>query len=633
MGVRRQAPGWLTWVLAGGLALVFLGERILPGLAAARLLATSLGTVLVLASAAWRAVAWRRARAAGGANAPDEARRQGELALASLGCVLVLALYFLTTDTGISLLRLDFADEAARGRYRSALEVLWVILAAVSLLPALVAATAPDRRPGAATGEGLETERLREAFNAGLVIALAGALLFVVGFVAARRDRFVDLGYFRTSSPGTATTALVRSLHAPLRVALFFPDASPVKREVEDYFQALAHSGARLQLEEHDRLADPEATRRFDVRDDGTVVLSGNGKTQRVVLPVDMNDARPRLRNLDRDVQAQLTQLVRRPRVAYLTIGHGELNDTVQIQSPGAPAAQGLGGVDALRSLLRYLNYEVKDLGLSAGLARDVPSDASVVLVLGPRRSFLPEELAALDRYAARGGSLLLALQPRSDFRLGPLERRLGLRFDGVPLADDQQYVRRRGDLTDRGLLVTDRFSAHDAVRTASLAGAGSAALFPDPGRLQPLDSSAVHPTFVIRSLPTAFLDRNGDYEADGTQEKRDEYPLAAAVQEPDSGRALVYADAEMFTDAVLSSLRVNASLVMDGIRWLGREEALSGTTVSEDDVPIQHTRAQDVGWFYSTILGAPALVLAFGLVGVRRHRRTGRTGRTESKA
>jgi len=85
-----------------------------------------------------------------------------------------------------------------------------------------------------------------------------------------------------------------------------------------------------------------------------------------------------------------------------------------------------------------------------------------------------------------------------------------------------------------------------------------------------------------------------------------------------------VYADAEMFTDPVLSSLRVNAAIVGDGVRWLGREEELAGTTESEEDVPIQHTRTQDVAWFYSTILGAPALLLGLGLFGVRRHRRRG---------
>ncbi len=619
MGVSRQAPGWLTWVLAAGLALVFLGERILPGAPAARLVATGLGVVLVLASAAWRVLSWRRARAAGVA---PEARLEGQLALTYAGCVLALVLYFLSTDAGIALLRLDFAQETSRARYHDALQVLWATLVAVSLLPALLAALAPGVRRAA--GELLESARVADAFNTGLVIALAGTLLFVVGFVATRRDHWVDLGYFRTASPGTATTATARALKTPLKVLLFFPDASPVKTEVEDYFNKLRNSGARLTIEEHDRLADPQVTTRFDVRDDGTIVLSAGGEPQRLVLPVELDAARAQLRTLDRDVQTRLTQLVRGPRVAYLTVGHGELNDTT-VENTTFLQEKQLGGVDALRTLLRMLNYQVKDLGLGSGLGREVPSDAAIVLVLGPRRSFLPEELAALDRYAARGGSLFLALQPRSDFRLGLLEQRLGLRFDGVPLADDQQYVRRRGDRTDRGLILTNRFAGHAAIKTASVAGPEAAALFPDAGRLQPLDSGAVRPTVLMRTLPSTFLDRNGNYEADGPQDARGEYDLAAAVAEPDSGRALVYADAEMFTDAVLSSLRINASLAADGMRWLGKEEQLSGTTVSEEDVPIEHTRAQDVGWFYSTILGAPALVLLFGLVGVQRRRRPGR--------
>ena len=73
------------------------------------------------------------------------------------------------------------------------------------------------------------------------------------------------------------------------------------------------------------------------------------------------------------------------------------------------------------------------------------------------------------------------------------------------------------------------------------------------------------------------------------------------------------YADADLFSDAVLSSLGVNAALAADGIRWLGREEDLAGEVSSEADVPIVHTRAEDVIWFYLIILGAPGLV---GLVG-----------------
>src|SRR5690606_8671252 len=97
----------------------------------------------------------------------------------------------------------------------------------------------------------------------------------------------------------------------------------------------------------------------------------------------------------------------------------------------------------------------------------------------------------------------------------------------------------------------------------------------------------------------------------------------ASAEGEPEQQmRALVFASSAMFSDAVLSSLGLNAALVAEAVKWLGGEEAFTGVTESEGDVPIVHTKAEDVGWFYATSLGAPGLVLVLGLTGVFRHRR-----------
>ncbi len=106
------------------------------------------------------------------------------------------------------------------------------------------------------------------------------------------------------------------------------------------------------------------------------------------------------------------------------------------------------------------------------------------------------------------------------------------------------------------------------------------------------------------------------------------EYNLVAAIEGSEDGapgmRALVYADAGLFTDGVISSIALNAALFADGVRWLGGDEEFGGEIASEVDVPIVHTRAQNVAWFYSTILGAPLLILAAGIATVTR-RRSGR--------
>ena len=58
MGVRRR---WLTWVVVGGLAAVFLGERAFGGVALVRLPLSVLGAASVLGATLWRVRSWRGA--------------------------------------------------------------------------------------------------------------------------------------------------------------------------------------------------------------------------------------------------------------------------------------------------------------------------------------------------------------------------------------------------------------------------------------------------------------------------------------------------------------------------------------------------------------------------------------------
>jgi hypothetical protein len=60
---------------------------------------------------------------------------------------------------------------------------------------------------------------------------------------------------------------------------------------------------------------------------------------------------------------------------------------------------------------------------------------------------------------------------------------------------------------------------------------------------------------------------------------------------------------------------------VLDAVRWLMGDEKFQGEITSEADVPITHTRKQDVIWFYSTIFLVPALVVGLGLIVTRRRR------------
>jgi ABC-type uncharacterized transport system involved in gliding motility auxiliary subunit len=134
--------------------------------------------------------------------------------------------------------------------------------------------------------------------------------------------------------------------------------------------------------------------------------------------------------------------------------------------------------------------------------------------------------------------------------------------------------------------------------------------------------------------MASTFVDLNGNREYDEGSEKRDRYNIGAAIED-DSGkgdkskeeekvgmRAMVFADSEAFSDVLLRKVPLIQALVVDAVKWLGGEEDLAGETISEKDVLIEHTKSEDVVWFYLSLVGAPLIILGLGLAGVMWRRR-----------
>jgi len=610
MGVSRRG---LTWWVVGGLAAAFVAHKVFHDFTPVRAPLSVAGFVAVFGGALWRVLCWHRADG-------EERAVERAFALAYVGCAVALLGFMVGTEDGVRWLGLDFSDPLLGLRFRRGFLVGSTIVLAASLLPALAAQwslrVGEQDEPGATR---VESMRVRESATSALSVALAGAFLAVGAYLTAAHDRTLDASFFKTSTPGTAVQEIVRSMAEPLRVLLFFPEANPVKDEVENYFRLLDAATDNVQVETHDRLSQPLVAADYEVRDDGTVVLMRGDRDERVYLPIQLGAARARLRILDGEIQSELLKLQRNQLFAYMTVGHGELNDP--FREGGGATSESQPSVAALRSLLELLSYQVRDLGVRTGLGSRIPDDATVLMVLGPQRPFLDEEMSVVKEYLDRGGSLLMALEPDSDFDLGRLRDHLGIEYSSTTLADDQRHLRQTRTLADRRLIVTDRLSAHASVTTAGRRGVGSAILMAGAGHLTEA-SDVEGPTrrFVIQSIPSTFDDVNGNFQFDEASESRGSYNLAVAIEGPalqDGGtmRSLVYADADMFSDPVLTSLGMNAAIVADGIRWLGREETFAGETVSEADVPIVHTRAEDVAWFYAIIFGAPTLVLGLGLV------------------
>ncbi len=144
---------------------------------------------------------------------------------------------------------------------------------------------------------------------------------------------------------------------------------------------------------------------------------------------------------------------------------------------------------------------------------------------------------------------------------------------------------------------------------------------------------------FVVRAHHQSWNDANGNYQHDPPQETRKGWALAAAVtrrppgstRQEEQGRAVVLADSDALSDQVLAltaRMRGNADFVLDGLKWLLGDEAIAGSTNTEQDVPITRTRTQDVVWFFASVFVAPAVIVGAGVLAVRKRKRRSRVGK-----
>ncbi|WP_225410102.1 Gldg family protein [Stigmatella hybrida] len=524
-----------------------------------------------------------------------------------------LVLYTAQTELGTRLLGTPLAQAAPK--LAVAFQVLFPALLVLGLVPLAlleVSAAAMVRAPV------LETERARGALFAGLGTAFVLIFAFSAMYVATQLDATWDLSYFRTARPGESTRKVVRGLNEPLQVTSFFPPANDVGSQVEQYFRELAGESSQLQVERLDQAVEPARARTLGVTTNGVVVFSKGEKREVYTVGLELDRARGQLQRLDQEVQRRLLTVARPRRVVYFTTGHGERSD-----GRAAPGEAARAGINQLKELLRAQNVELQNLGASEGLGSEVPRDAAVVVLMGPTKDFLPEEVATLREYAERGGRLWIALDPdgpSSDALLEPL----GLRYLNTPLANDQVFFRATRQPSDRGNLGTSTFSSHPSVSTLSSLGTQAPVAFLSAGALEPRNPlpPGLGQDITVKSHEATFLDKDRDFTEDPGEERRT-WPLVVAVEKsPGPGkelmRAVVMGDSDALSDGVVPNL-ANAYLVMDTLRWLTGEEAISGAVSSEEDVPIQHTREQDVAWFYATVFLGPMLVLGVGFFVTRR--------------
>ena len=229
----------------------------------------------------------------------------------------------------------------------------------------------------------------REARFGSLAIAsilVVLAILVGINYISSRRNKRWDLTAAKQFTLSDQTKKVLQGLQRPVVVRVF--DRADNFDRFRSRLDEYRYVSDKVSVEYIDVERRPALAGQYKVQSLGTVVFDYDGRTERVT-----SDGEQELTNgLIKVVQGKQNKV-------YFVQGHGEKS------TEGSQA----DGYSTIASSLTSDNFTTDKLVLAQ---QDVPADATVLIVAGPRADFLAPEIDRLKTYLGRGGKLLLLLDP-----------------------------------------------------------------------------------------------------------------------------------------------------------------------------------------------------------------------------
>ena len=219
--------------------------------------------------------------------------------------------------------------------------------------------------------------RLGSLMAASVVVVLA--ILTAINYLAARHNKRWDLTAAKQFSLSDQTKKVLQGLDKPVHIRVFTrTEDFPRFRERIDEYQ---YGSKQVSVEYIDMEKRPSLANQFQVQTPGTVVLEYEGRTEKVT-----SDGEQELTNgLIKVVQGKQHKV-------YFVQGHGE----------HAPDGSDKTGYSTITAALGSDNFTNDKLVLAQ--QKEVPADASVLVVAGPKTDFFAAEIDMLKAYLTKGG-------------------------------------------------------------------------------------------------------------------------------------------------------------------------------------------------------------------------------------
>ena len=462
--------------------------------------------------------------------------------------------------------------------------------------------------------QALAGRATRYGLNAAILIVLILGVIALVEAVSFRHNYRFDLTESKRQSLSPQTVKLLKELKAPVKATVFFVPGVPGKQTIEDRLKLYAASSdGKFTWEGVDLDANPLRASRYGAVTAGTIVLESE-LTKGQVREEKVQDSE------EESLTNALIRVTREGKqVVYFLRGHGEKD----------LASNERGGLSQLKAALEKVNYTPQDLLLAR--EAKVPDDATIVVVAGPDKDLLPNELEALAAFVNRGGRLLVMADAFKAPGLGPLLERYGIALDNDVIID----VSGLGQMFNTGpeVPIVADYQPHPITQGFRLITAFPVARSVSVKEKPP---EGVVAQALARTSPESWGETNQDQIRTGqvkpdAGEARGPLTVAAvatvdakdapADQKGRKGRVVVVGDSDFASNLALAA-QGNRDFTLNILAWLaGEENVISIRPKEARAAPVFLTATQGQAAFLVPVVVIPLAMIVAGGVAVARRR------------
>jgi ABC-type uncharacterized transport system involved in gliding motility auxiliary subunit len=464
-------------------------------------------------------------------------------------------------------------------------------------------------------GQSFSGRQARYGSLAAASVLVVLGILIAINYLSTKYNKRWDLTAARQFSLSDQSKKVLQDLKEPVKIRVFA--RSEEFQRFRDRLDEYTYHSKQVTTEYIDPEKRPGLAQQYGVTSLGTVVFDYAGRTERVT-----SDSEQELTNgLIKVIQG------RQPKV-YFTQGHGE-KDTVSADRTGF---NGISGA------LTSDNFVVEKIVLAQ--VTEVPADADVLVIAGPRTDFLAPEIDLLKAYLARGGKLFVMIDPAlKPDQPQPVALQAMLKDWGIDAPNDVVLdVSGMGRLigTDESVPVAASYPSHAITQEFNLLTA-----YPLARSIAPVEGgvNGRNPQKLIETGPRSWaesdiksLSSGQPAKMDGT-DKPGPVSLGVAVSGPATNapapkeppkpgetpkqveaRIVAIGDSDFASNAALG-VQGNRDLFLNAVNWLAQQENLISIRAKDpEDRRITLTADQERRIFYLTVLIVPGLILLAGV-------------------